>query len=96
MFLLHTWLKTIQLQENITFENKELVRLLLFWRVLDSSTTHSTKTIMVLFVAAFLETHVFIAPCTRSLGPYHREHSRAIAYYTYLPQLCKDRIAITS
>jgi hypothetical protein len=51
---------------------------------------------MALFIAPFLETHVLIAPCTISLWLYHREHSRANAYYTRLTQLRRDKITITS
>jgi hypothetical protein len=57
---------------------------------------HSMKSVMVLFVAPLLETHVFIAPCTISLWSYHREHTWTIAYYTGFLQLCKYKITKTS
>jgi hypothetical protein len=88
--------RTRKLWEDITFKKKELVTLVLPRKILDSSTTLSRKTIMVMFVAAILETHVLIAPCTISLGLYYKKHSRAIAYYARLSQLRKNRITITS
>jgi hypothetical protein len=57
---------------------------------------NSTKTVMVSFVAPFLETHVLIVPCTIILGPYHREHSRTIVYHTRLLQFRKNMITVTS
>jgi hypothetical protein len=54
---------------------------------------HSMKSFMVLFVTAFLETHVLvIMPFTL----YHRKHSKAIAYHIRFLQFRKDKITVTS
>jgi hypothetical protein len=46
------------------------------------------KSLMVLFVASFFETHILvIAPYIICLEPCHRNHSRPIVYYARLPQL---------
>jgi hypothetical protein len=85
-----------QVGEDITLKAKFCIGLLKDEKIVHSSTMQSLNNFMVLFVAVFLEIHVFIPSCTISLMSYHREHSKTTTYHTRLLQLRKNGITITS